>query len=56
MVWEKNIPAAFPGVGLGTILNPMNHSLREGTVHSVEQPGVMARPGTPGGNGEPQRA
>lgn len=52
MVWKKNnSPAAFPGVGLRTILNAMNHSLQEGTVHEAEQHGVVARRGIPGGHG-----
>lgn len=48
----KNVPAAFPGVRLGTILNPMNHpAFRRAGLHTAEQHRMMAQPGVPGGRG-----
>ena len=43
----KNISAAFPGVRLGTILNPMNHQLSGGKDRAVPKDGSVPSPRGP---------
>ena len=43
----KNIPAAFPGVRLRTILNPMNHQLSGGQDQADPKDGSAPSPQGP---------